>query len=1095
MASVCVAISSEENRTDTYFTPADYFGGNLSLDTNITAQPSPSPVELKSKQNSDEDQYLLMAGSLGSFLEKEAFNTAKSFVMRLLQGKFANLFRRGERWMEGHFPAPLSPKENLIFETMYGIQGFSSRFETIMKEWPDMSSSEALMYSFKFLYRYDPKNPLAVANEYPPIITPEDVSTLMTSRGFQTLQIYNIARLIHEEYGWDQESLWASIYNSILEGQAAVSKTAAKPPMNRSLTDSQELYLKQVAGERASMELEAVKDLFHEMAIAIRAVPTNGKEALKAVQIGQFSVDISPETLGQSIGRFALLQTLERIIDKIEAGTSLDISEENLIGRLKQHNPVVKKIIDARTNQADVAIRGTNLAMSMAERVQLGEELWFAKLLDEVKGCSGPTHLAVVVQNSDGSNTRYEFMMNGPEFVKGERFALYAEGDPYPSPPFSFGMGNGVCLNGDTARLDTPIVVIDDRSRTFTITTDDINRFRALAREANTDPALVKDNRVRAFLKFFNKIQAIGIMIYGESFEIMPGSPEAKIKQYAADLGREIWAAEIRQRLNVLIAEFSDMKGLQERFKASYGAEAGEHVESMLDGEIRAIRNQYINRFSPKARAKFGELTTALRAAIKSGDVAARNAAIDGIRTLTAQTVVTRHADKLSLDLYKEVTTWRKLKSVKELLAKDVPADLREVIVMRSFDPATYPKLDRAREYTAAGSIDRAFLEYDRIVADSGGSIKEKMIAQAEKAELAVKSLQFQRAKRAVDWIKWMEALGREVPSEAKVILEKLPPLNSGARVVVKRAPSKPPTPVKKTAGTKTSIATQDAALQPADANFDPKEFKTPVVRGAIQSYEFLRDVGGPAIFGAMTFLTAKEVVKTVLPEPETHLEAVVYGYDVVATAMLFDGIAQKVSTFLVNATTKAPQVFQAATEMSLKKFAGGMGASVFVYKGVEGAAKAVGASDRVAEVTGLVGTGMVMGGWRAVVGKIFSAETAMRVIAGGEQVIAKGGAVYLITDAAPTIIEAVYNQFDEPVSVRARDEWYAAMKQWHYDRALFGNAEDVPWYNQVGNTLFNVFDNFVPAAFHKSTIYTDDVAVKWLIQCEWKLKNGYPCR
>ena len=146
--------------------------------------------------------------------------------------------------------------------------------------------------------------------------------------------------------------------------------------------------------------------------------------------------------------------------------------------------------------------------------------------------------------------------------------------------------------------------------------------------------------------------------------------------------------------------------------------------------------------------------------------------------------------------------------------------------------------------------------------------------------------------------------------------------------------------------------------------------------------------------------------------------------------------------------------------------------------------------------MTGLVGTGVIYGAWKPIVRSLLSPERAATAITETEKFMTKGGAAYLILDASPTVIEATFNTFDDAISVQAREEWYNGMKAYHNSRGIFGDAPNVAWYDRIGNSVFNVMDTFVPAAWHKfADPATDGRTSDWIAACRWKLKNGYACR
>lgn len=968
------------------------------------------------------------------------------------------------------FPKPLTSKDTLIYETLYDSFPFDKAVDTIIKEWAETTPAEALKYSFEFLYRYNPKHTLALANQIPYIVEASDLKRIMEKYNLTPIQIYNIAREVHEELGTENNSRWNEILNAIID--AKYGSTGAPETANFSLTDTQKIFLRNMRIERIRLELDTLKDIFRELSNTIKSAPIKNS-SVSIVKMGQFEINIGPEVLKQSMGRFALSEFLEALAYKIESRVPLEPEVENFIDGLIQKNPVIQTMIDARTNHADMTISGTNRAIRMVEEAQLGEHPWFLRILKEMSGHKEPIKIGIIIQDETGKETaRYEFEYNMPGLSKGVRTAIYPEGELHPIKPLNFNEGHVFIVKGNSEIVEDTVMITDGRNRSYFISPSEMEKFKGLAREITANKPLKTSEVGRAFLRFFNRLQSVWVMVYGNKYEVEPGSPEANIRKIAELLKREQWSVRLEQSLDWTAKEFSSQTRMAIGSENEENGWAKEFLENAIEEQITSIRKTYIGRFRTELRQEFKKLTNQLEKALVGGDVPARNRMISEIRILIAKQIGNRRqADTLSLDLYDEVTAWREVDSVKPYLKNEPPEKLRNAILARGVDESILPTLERARKYVKDGSYDRAFLEYDRVVAENGIPVSDKMTAQAEKARLAVEKLQFQRAKRALDWIAWMKATSREVPAEALAIIEKLPPLNGDSRVVAN--PSKevqsPP---------KEAIS---------DLNIEGMEITKPNMSRFNGIKKFTYEIGGPAIFGAVTFLGAREFVTYVLGNPETQLEAVFQGYETIGTAVLIERGFQKFTERFIGTT---------AVPMGLKSFLGGLGSSVIVYKGIEGVAKGVGMSDGPAEITGLVGTGAAYGAWKPIIKTIFSPERAMDIISFTEKVMTRGGIAYLIVDGVPMLTEAVYNQFDDDVLVRAREEWYNAEKEERNNRGIFGDAEDVEWYYRITNSISNVVDVFVPSSLYKFTgPLFNDTAARWLLTCKWKLKNGHPCR
>ena len=970
-------------------------------------------------------------------------------------------------------PKPPTPKETLVYETLYDARSFSNGVARLLGEWPDMKPTEAIKHSFDLLFRFDPHHPLAKINPDPFIITAHDINIIAERYGISPMQAYSIARLSAEEHGFGQRGEWSLIFAAIAEAKMAEGPATIDP----SVTESQQPFLKEMRHDRIMIELDAIKDVLKELSSALKATSTS-KSTVPNVKLNQFDINISKEVMGKPMGRFTISKLMDDLAEKIASGSKLTKTEEEFIVRLVEKNPVVQKIIDARTNHADIALRGTNLALKMTEQAQLGEYPWFLRILKEVAGREGPMRVGIIVQNEAGKETaRFEFNQNEPRIGRGPKTSLYVEGEPHPVSPLSFEKGNVFVVKGNAETIEDAVMITDGRSRSFFISKSDTERYRRLATEVTNNRSLAKSEVGRAYLRFFNRLQAIRAFVHKESFQIESGSPSEKISRLATKLARQQWSVKLEQTIDWLLRETSS------KMSVTGPENTGEAEANVLNDHITRIRKAFIEHFKSEFRGEFKKSLRNMEMAIIAGDPVARNAAVAEIKALMAQQLgEVREANLLALDLYEEVAAWREVDNLKRYINKEPPERLRNVVVARGVNKSIDPTLSKAREYATLGSTDRAFLEYDRLVVDDRTPVSDKIIAQAEKARLSVEKLQFQRAKRAVDWIDWMKAIGKDVPPEAAVILENLPPLNGGSKVVVRSKEKAQP----RTGESATRPATPEDAIE----IYDPNLFKPAIAKNFIRNiHKFSVEIGGPTIFGALTFLCARDVVGALFGKPDSHLEAVAQGYSTIATAVVIEKTLQ----------VAAEKIFKgysaAAGAMGLKSFFGGLGASAFIYKGIEGTATNLGMSEKAAEITGLVGTGVVYGAWKPAAQRLLAPEIATRFIANTENLLSKGGLVYLIADAAPTLAEAVYNQFDEPASVGAREEWYSTMKKYRNDRAILGDADDVAWYDRIGNSLFNTVDIFVPAAWHKfvDPVFDENV-MRWQIQCEWKLKNGYPC-
>lgn len=1019
------------------------------------------------------DQYLLIDAGVVILIIAAGKAVAKAFGSEIWSKFVSSTTNKILQKVTSRFPPTPTPAQKEMFNILYSAKSFSKGIDEIKTLWPELSPLEILETAFEFPYRFNPKTPLARANVcMPNVITPEDIVSLMTTYKLTAPQILERAELAHQLLGASRSDIWSNIFSSIFTANRGVTTSTPLQVghLDKALTESQQLFLGQLQREQIRLELDTIKDVLKEIRIAIEKAAAGESGRVDAVKIGgQFQVEIGPDVLGQTISRFALVQWLEGIITSIEDETSLAPEEERFLQRLKGKNPILQKIIDARIHNTKTEIDGTNQALEMMRSVQRGENTWFAKVLMEVAGFKGPVKAGIVVMDDAGKATaRYEFNYNTSTPRNSGGMSLYAEGDPHPTPPLRFGKGYIFVVRGNSVSMNEGLAITDARVRTSFRTTDEIEQLRETAREVVANQRLRRSNYGRAFLRYFNKIQAILLSIDGE-FKIEPGSPESKIRKLAENLKRQNWTAELEHRIDSVAREYS-------------GSYPGE--------EIQKLRRDFIDRFNPKIRHLFKKLTLEFAKAVESGDHQARGRSVTGIKELLARQIGVRYADRLSLDLFAETNAWLEAGSLTRYLGDTkLPENLRPFVIARGVDKGIPPTFERARSYARDGSIDRAFLEYDRIVAEPETSGTERVIALAEKAKLAVDTMQFPRARRAVGRIKWLEATGVETPKEAKAIIDGLPPLNGGERVVV--ASSTPSTPQKP------KVAEAAPSVSEVEIDTSPDQFKPSMTKGLVEFAKGARDltyeVGGPATMGMLTFLFSQELIENIFDKPATQIEGIFQSYEVMGTAILIDHGLQKGAEYFV--WKGAERTFVPVLPFGLKTFFGNLGASSIVYRMIEAPVKRLGASERTAQIVGLAGTGAALGGWKPLLKKLLPPEKVLPVITSAENIITKGGLVYAVVDGVPSLAEGVYNYFDSPISVAARDEWYYQSKKYYLDRDLFGSSDDVTWYNRIFYTAYNVLDVAVPATWHKAWIPFDDNAQKWINWCENQLRNNYSCR
>lgn len=755
---------------DSFYCPA-YFNPPL-LANDQTCEPDgpdpPSTAPLVVFNDDDGDSYTLAAAP---FVVSGIFSSAGqeigSRVASSLMDRFAEYFKiKFKRAINAVFPEPLTPEEKQAFEILYSSESFSSGVSEILKQTVGLEPHQAISVSFKFLYRHKPKHPLAKVNPHPYGVTTEDIKALMDRYDLNALQIYNIASLVHDSFGWEKEHIWHEIANSIITANLE-KKTGQKQPeqiVDR-WTDTQEVFLKGLQSERLKLELSAFKNILKAITEEIERTPSKNGQIENVTLWDQFQINIGPKVVGKSLGRMALVEKLEGLITAIDRGRPLATEEEAFLSRLKDNNAPLQKIIESKTHFTKAAINGTNLALDMLKDVKNGRNLWFTRVLMEVAGSSEPVTTGVILLDNGGKElARYEFGYNTTCPVTGKYISLYKEGDPHPFGPFSFKKGHILVIKGNLSSVEHAIQITSGNQRSFFITLSDIERLKIREREASDTPSVRNSSQGRAFLRFYNRVQAVFKMIFGDEFQLKATTEkEAKrarsIEKMAERLGKENWIAELEQEID--------------RFARRFASPVPEEAELSVRAVMRKIRSAFMPYFSQRTREDFGSILTKFVNSIITGDVAGKNTAILELKQLVAKHFGgPRISDQLSIDLYGEFTIYKDAVSLEAMMKdKNASPEVRAFVVARGVGDDLPPSLERAKRFRVEGSIDKALLEYERVAQERSLPQEVQMQAMSEAALLAAQNLQFPRAKRFVTRLRLLEARGIALSEDAKMVI------------------------------------------------------------------------------------------------------------------------------------------------------------------------------------------------------------------------------------------------------------------------------------------------------------------------------------
>ncbi|MBI2974014.1 MAG: hypothetical protein HYY43_00230, partial [Deltaproteobacteria bacterium] len=837
--------------------------------------------------------------------------------------------------------------------------------EVVQKNWHDVTGPKAIKYAFGFLYHQDPNHSSLQARDRAMTeISANAVVAMMQKYNLTIEQIYHIFLEVDGDYGIGREQIRSNIWDAILQAKWS-GEQAPQPSIKVTIT--QKIFLQQMQRQRLLLELDGIRDILIELSEAVKSAPS--RNAPEEVVIDGYEIALGQPVTEKAIGRFALAKKMADMAERIAAGTALAKEDESFLMRLLNKNPALQKRLDDMSHKTEESIRGTNLAMQMIEEAELGENRWFARVLDEINGMQGSAEIIIIVTEPSGNKIKYGFRLNPSGFGIGERMELHVVGKPHPISPFSFGAVDvlDVTSDGMFASWSTGIGIKDGHSLAFPVTTDEIEHLRSLSKDFRSDDVLKNSTEAEAFFRFFNRFQSIARMVFGDEFMFEDGSPETSIKKLSEILAKRNWSIALEQNLDALAVEFNNPGALAARLGIADSAEVDLFIEATLDAQLKFLGASFTKRFSKTNQPQFKKLLAELKTAIVAGYSIDVNRALANIKALASRQIGKKAADvTLSLDLYEELEAWLEVRDgaqLKEYIKSNMPQRLREVIIARGVGASKPPSLEEARSYAAAEPL-KAIREYDRIMAEPSIPIEVKILAQAEKAALAAgpKVLQRQRARRAKAWIEWMRARGETIPPEAEAILKKLPSLNG---------------PKKK----RTAIPAE-AELNAA-ANFTPVEDARPeAIQYAEKGAKAFRDIGGSAMLGSAIFLGAGGVTKMIFGEPETELEAILQGYDTIGIATGAEaGVASVREWFpsrRIAPSFRAPVPM--AAPLSFLDFAGNIGISGLMYRGVYKASdfievgKFIG--DKIGpydtnEVVGLIGTGAAFGSAREVLARV----------------------------------------------------------------------------------------------------------------------------
>lgn len=703
----------------------------------------------------DKDNFLLVSASVTG---AGAFVWTAYRLLRENAGDF--------KWLVDRIRGVKPPKAEVIDNIFKTSDNFFDGVKRVKDGWQKMEPEDALEAGLKWVYENHPRYNGGVDGRPPALdVTAADVGQLMKVYAFTTTQIGNVAYVVNQdarEKRWPLNNdfalneVWEQITRAIIEN-ARPRKASSLPPA--SITTTQKL-LEDGNRELEALNNEVTKALFEKLArsLAISELP----------QAGPCHVAVGSEWAVVRNAESAL-ESVHGILGRLKKGEELTASDGEFIQALKDDNPVVKRIYEIATTPSREGIDGKRRLLQLMRFADASEATsrGISAFFDAVSDKKGPVIL--IVHDETGKKLFPRMIVRG--LANGKRMAKYER--PYYTGMSSYHPGEAYMVKGEALTKGDAAMIVDSRNEPFFILETDMEHFKNLAGVVASNEPASKSYLGRAYLRFFNTIQAIYLMT-NPDFKLLSDTPP-DVPDRARWLRESNWVRTLDADINLLREGYLNVSARVLGIKIAPQNGRGEAIEPMLHTAVSGIADRYVEEFGKTRQAEFRGLVRQLERAVLGGDSEALQTARGQIR-------------KLALDQlggYKRWVAWTQLQDVagdarllrrispnkfSEYLTNskaEPPADIRNFVVAWTSDANYRPSLEAARKY-ARDNSEKAFAEYDLLIRSDGVDASTTITALAELAELSYDYNQIPRAGRALDMIDYMLLSGFRLPEAAR---------------------------------------------------------------------------------------------------------------------------------------------------------------------------------------------------------------------------------------------------------------------------------------------------------------------------------------
>lgn len=659
------------------------------------------------------------------------------------------------KWFADKIRRVKLPEAEIIDGVMRVSESFSDGVIRLKNGWQDMTPQTALEAGLKWTYE-----------NFPALdITAGDFAKLMAEYGFTGEQIGNIAYVVNQrtrEARWplvDEYSLnrvWEMITNAVVEN------IRADHPLEQSTVTTTQRLLRERVEELESIDKEVTKGLFERLA---RAVATSElpPEGFVMLRLGDEEIKISRAETS--------LADIHSVLDKLIRNEPLAEADLEFVQELKDNNPVIERIYAIATAPIKESASGKELLLKLIKLSRSGEPTGkgISLFLEAVTGKKGPVLL--MVSNGEGKRLFPRMIVRG--ISNGERWAEYER--PYYAGTSSYHASEAYLVKGETLTKIDAVMITDARGKPFFITSNDMAHFNKLAEIVRAAEPTHKSEIGRAYLRFFNTVQAIYLSA-NPDYKLGAGTPE-DVPERASWLRASNWANALDTEINLLREGYFNVSARVLGREISPENGRSEAIESRLHAGITSSIGKFIKKFGRTKQGEFRKLMGQLEKAILQGNLELLQKTHGELRRLAVEQAGGHKkwvAWIMLQDVAGDARTFRRVSpnSFSDHMkgTKDAPTEIRNAVSVWTHDPDYKPSLEAARRFAEEGS-GRAFSEYDLLIRSESVNIDTTIIALAELADLAYSYYQIPRAGRALDMIDHMLLSGYRLPKDARRVL------------------------------------------------------------------------------------------------------------------------------------------------------------------------------------------------------------------------------------------------------------------------------------------------------------------------------------